>query len=50
MTDGLLKSCRKKSRLLKIYKKTGANIAKIRYIKYENTLKQALRPEEKNIL
>ena len=47
MTESLLKSCRKKSRLLKVYKKTGANIAKIRYIKYKNTLKQALRHEEK---
>ena len=47
MTDGLLKSCRKKSRLLKIYKKTGASVARTRYVKYKNILKQALRHEEK---
>ena len=47
MTENLIRSCRKKSRLLKIYKKTGAAVARNKYVKYKNTLKQALRHEEK---
>ncbi len=47
MTNSLLKSCRKKSRLLKAYNKTGTSMARNRYIKYKNILKQALRHEEK---
>ena len=47
MTHSLIKSCRKKSRLLKIYKKTGTVISRINYIKYKNILKQAIRHEEK---
>ena len=47
ITLNLLKSCRKKSRLLKIYKKTGSFLARQNYIKYKNVLKQLLRHEEK---
>src|SRR2546425_1266089 len=48
ITFSLLKSCRKKSRLLKIYKKIGSTAARKNYITYENTLKQILRSEDKN--
>jgi len=47
MTDGLIKSCRKKSRLLKVYKKTGSSVAKVKYVTYKNILKQTLRNEER---
>ena len=47
MSNNLIKSCRKKSRLLKIYKKTGTITARKNYILYKNILKQALRQEEK---
>ena len=47
MNESLLRSCRKKSRLLKVYKKIGTNVARLKYVKYKNTLKQALRHEEK---
>jgi len=42
------KSCRKKSRLLKINKKTGTHSARINYVQYKNVLKQASSHEEKN--
>ena len=47
LTDSLIRSCRKKFRLLKIYKKTGTVIARNKYVKYKNILKQTLRHEEK---
>src|SRR5437867_6954625 len=47
MTPSLIKSCRKKSKLLKTYKKTGTEISRIKFIKYKNILKQALRQQEK---
>ena len=47
MTPSLIKACRKKSKLLKNYKKSKTNISKIIYIKYKNTLKQAIKHEEK---
>src|SRR3989442_1999422 len=47
ITFSILKSCRKKSRLLKIYKKTGSTAARKNYITYKNILKQILRSEEK---
>jgi len=47
MSNSLIKSCRKKSRLLKIYKKTGTVTARNKYILYKNILKQALRQEER---
>ena len=47
LTDGLIKSCKKKSRLLKAYKRSGTVGSKIRYVKYKNILKQLLRKEEK---
>ena len=48
LTLSLIKSCRKKSRLLKIYKKIGTPLARKRYIVYKNALKQILRNEEKS--
>ena len=48
MTFNLIKSCRKKSRLLTIYKKTGSFMARNNYVTYKNILKQILRQEEKN--
>ena len=47
MTDSLITSCRKKSRLLKIYKRTGTNISRIKYVRYKNVLKQAIKDAEK---
>ena len=48
MFPGLLRSCRKKSRLLKAYKRTGTIVNRIKYTKYRNTLKNAIRQAEKN--
>ena len=50
MTFALIKSCRKKSRLLKAYKKTGSSLSRNTYIVYKNTLKQALRHAEKTTI
>ena len=47
-TNNLIKSCRKKSRLLKAYKKTGSPLARIKYITYKNIFKQPLRHSEKS--
>lgn len=47
MSKTLLKACRKKSRLLKIYNKTKSDKSKLIYTRYKNTLKQILRNEEK---
>src|SRR3989442_3289538 len=47
MTPSLIRSCRKKSRLLKIYKKTGSFSARKKYTTYRNVLKQAIKQEEK---
>ena len=46
MTNSLIKSCRKKSRLLKICNKTKTT-ARNNYVSYKNILKQAIRQEEK---
>src|SRR6266516_3083749 len=47
VTKSLIKACWKKSLLLNIFKKTRTHLAKIKYIKYKNILKQAIRHEEK---
>ena len=47
MTSGLIRACHKKSRLLKIYKKTGSYSSRIKYINYRNTLKKLIRQEER---
>jgi len=47
MTSSLIKACRKKSRLLKIYNKTKTIAARAKYVAYKNVLKQLIRQEEK---
>ena len=48
LTKSIIKACHKKSRLLKICKKTKTPLAKTNYTKYKNMLKQIIRKEEKN--
>ena len=43
LTKSIIKACHKKSRLLKIYKKTKTPLAKNNYTKYKNMLKQLIR-------
>ncbi len=46
MTSSLIRACRKKSRLLKIYKKTKTISSRTKYIAYKNILKQSIKHEE----
>ena len=48
MTYALIKSCRKKSRLQKMYSRFPNGVNKHKYISYRNTLKTCLRLAEKN--
>ena len=48
MTDNLVKCCRKKSRLLKKYKKSPTVVNKVKYKAYKNVLKTSIRLAECN--
>ena len=48
MTKGLLRSCNNKSKLYKIYKKTGSLSAREKFVIYRNILKVTLNKAKKN--
>ena len=47
LTKSIFKSCQKKSRLLKKYKRTNSPQDKLNYTRYKNSLKSIIRNEEK---
>jgi len=48
MTTGLIKCCRKKSKLYKLYRTNNTSENKKKYIKYRNKLKTVLQKAEKS--
>src|SRR5579872_5093365 len=48
MTESLIKSCHKKSKLLKKYKKYPSIVNKLAYKKYKNILKTVVRAAERD--
>ena len=49
MTQGLLRSCNKRSKLYKKYKISKKVEDKLKYIKYRNKLKSLLKKAEKKV-